>query len=319
MHPRNAKSLQPARGIGRGQLPPLDLLRSFEAAARHLSFTLAAQELFLTQSAVSRQIQQVEATLGVALFERRHRALALTAAGEVLRRTVLDCLERLRDATALIRSSTQPRQVAMTCTPGFASFWLIPRLARFTSDHPSVDVRISATLDVLDLERSDVDLAVRFCPTREGEGPPLFEEAVVPVCAPALAKNKSNPLRKPADLARHTLLAVDMQGMALTVDWEPWFAVMGLQELRMKNTVRFTQYADAIAAAVAGQGVAIGRLPLLSELLRAKRLIAPFGGGAASQRGYFVILSPRGASNPDAQDFARWLQAEAESAALDHR
>jgi DNA-binding transcriptional LysR family regulator len=87
----------------------------------------------------------------------------------------------------------------------------------------------------------------------------------------------------------------------------------------MKNTVRFTQYADAIAAAVAGQGVAIGRLPLLSELLRAKRLIAPFGGGAASQRGYFVILSPRGASNPDAQDFARWLQAEAESAALDHR
>ncbi len=314
MQPRNAKSEPPRAGIGRGELPPLELLRSFEAAARHLSFTLAARELFLTQSAVSRQIQQVEAALGVALFERRHRALELTAAGQVLQRAVVDCLERLRDATALIRAAGQPRQVALTCTPGFASFWLIPRLARFTSDHPAVDVRISATLDLLDLARSPVDLAVRFCPTREGQGPPLFEEVVVPVCAPALARSKSNPLRKPADLARHTLLAVDMpQGMALTVDWAPWIQVMGLAELRMKNSLRFTHYSDAIAAAVAGQGVAIGRLPLLAELIRDRRLVAPFGGGAASRRGYYVMLSPRGADNPDAQDFARWLRVEAEA------
>ncbi|HSV34564.1 MAG TPA: LysR substrate-binding domain-containing protein, partial [Ramlibacter sp.] len=111
-------------------------------------------------------------------------------------------------------------------------------------------------------------------------------------------------------------LAVDMpQGMALTVDWEPWIQVMGLTELRTKNTVRFTQYADAIAAAVAGQGVAIGRLPLLAEMLRDRRLVAPFGGGAVSQRGYYVVMSERGACNPDAQDFARWLYAEVEAAA----
>jgi LysR family glycine cleavage system transcriptional activator len=306
--------MQP-RNVKREELPPLDLLRSFDAAARHLSFTVAAQELFLTQSAVSRQIQQVEAALGVALFERKHRALELTDAGRVLQRAVVDCLERLLDATALIRSASQPRQVAMTCTPGFASFWLIPRLARFTSDHPAVDVRISATLDLVDLERNAVDLAVRFCPTRDGQGPPLFEEAVVPVCSPGLAKNKANPLRQPSDLANHTLLAVEMpQGMALTVDWEPWFQVMGLHELRMKNTVRFTQYAEAITAAVAGQGVAIGRLPLLGELLRDKRLVAPFGGGAATQRGYYVMLGSRGAANPDARDFERWLRAEAEAA-----
>src|SRR5207253_1178702 len=127
------------------------LLRSFDSAARHLSFTLAGRELFLTQSAVSRQIQQVEAGLGVALFERRHRALALTPAGQVLHRAVVDALQRLHDATTLIRSTAQPRQVAMTCTPGFASFWLIPRLAHFTADHPAVDVRISATLDLLEL------------------------------------------------------------------------------------------------------------------------------------------------------------------------
>lgn len=312
---RNAKTGAGAGGIGRNELPPMDLLRSFEAAARHLSFTLAAKELFLTQSAVSRQIQQVEAGLGVSLFERGHRALKLTAAGRVLHRAVVDCLDRLRDATALIRSASQPRQVAMTCTPGFASFWLIPRLVRFTSDHPGVDVRISATLDLLDLGRNPVDLAVRFCPTSDGDGQPLFEEAVVPVCSPVLARSKSNPLRKPADLAAHTLLAVDMpEGMALTVDWAPWIQVMGLRELKMKNTLRFTQYADAIAAAVAGQGVAIGRLPLLADLIRDKRLVAPFGRGAASQRGYYVMLSPRGATNPDALDFARWLRAEAEAA-----
>jgi len=116
----------------------------------------------------------------------------------------------------------------------------------------------------------------------------------------------------------HTLLAVDMpQGMALTVDWEPWIQVMGLAELRMKNTVRFTQYADAIAAAVAGQGVAIGRLPLLAEMLRDRRLVAPFGGGAVSQRGYYILMTDAGKRNADAQDFVDWLRLEAEAARRD--
>ena len=303
--------------IGRTELPRLDLLRSFEAAARTLSFTQAAHELFLTQSAVSRQIHQIEAGLGVPLFERRHRALALTEAGGVLQRAVTDCLERLRDATAHVRSITPLRQLSMTTTPGFASLWLIPRLARFTASHPQVDVRVSATIERLDLGRSQVDVALRFCAMKDGEGPPLFEESVMPVCSPQLLSNRALPLKKPADLAHHTLLAVDMpQGRALTVDWAPWIAVMGLSELRMKNTLRFTQYADAVAAAVAGQGVVIGRMPLLGEMLRDKRLVAPFRGGAASQRGYFVVTGPRYAGNPDAQDFVRWLRAEAEAEPL---
>lgn len=311
-----APALTSARTFRQGamaaDLPPLDLLPSFEAAARHLSFTLAARELFLTQSAVSRQIQQIEASLGVALFERRHRALRLTDAGQVMQRAVVDCLQRLRDASTHVRSVGAARQVAITCTPGFASLWLIPRLSRFTAAHPAVDVRISATLELADLARSQVDVAVRFCPTRDGQGPPLFEETVLPLCAPALLSAPRRALRKPADLAQQTLLAVEMpQGMALTMDWEPWLQVMGLPDLRMKNTVRFTQYADAVAAAVAGQGVVIGRLPLLAELLRDKRLVAPFGGGAATRRGYFAMLSPRAAGNADAQDFVRWLHAEA--------
>src|SRR5688572_18092841 len=122
MRQQNAKAPQ-------HDLPPLELLRSFEAAARVLSFTRAAQELHLTQSAVSRQIQQLEESLGVLLFERRHRAIVLTEAGRILQRAAVECLERLRDATARLRAVPAPRQVAMTCTPGFASLWLIPRLA----------------------------------------------------------------------------------------------------------------------------------------------------------------------------------------------
>mgnify|MGYP000104836990 FL=1 len=231
-----------------------------------------------------------------------------------MHRAVSDCLERLRDATASVRAPQATRQVAITTTPGFASLWLIPRLARFTASHPLVDVRISATLEVLDLQRSGIDVSVRLSTISQGVGSALFEERVLPVCAPQLLKNRALPLKKPADLARHTLLAIDKpQGQSLTIDWEPWFKMMGLAQVRMKNTLRFSQYSDVVAAAVAGQGVAIGRLPLLDALLRDGRLVAPFAG-AASRFGYFVNLAPRAAGNADAQDFVRWLMAEAELA-----
>lgn len=304
--------------IARKDLPRLDLLRSFDAAARHLSFTLAGQELFLTQSAVSRQIQQMEEDLGVPLFERQHRALALTAAGLTMQRTVADCLARLRDSTALVRAATQPRHVSVTTTPGFATLWLIPRLVRFTANHPQVDVRVSATLDLMDLDRSQLDLAVRFCPIAVGIGEPLFEEAVLPVCSPRLLKDPTHPLRKPADLARQTLLAVDTPAsMSLTGDWEPWLNVMGLHEVRSKNTLRFTTYGDVISAAVAGQGVAIGRVPLLDALLLSGQLVAPFKGLAVSHRGYFIEMSGAAVYNPDATDFAAWLRTEAKLAATE--
>ncbi|MCC2676158.1 MAG: bacterial regulatory helix-turn-helix, lysR family protein [Ramlibacter sp.] len=289
----------------------LDLLHTFEAAARHLSFTRAGEELALSQSAVSRQVQQLEESIGAALFERRHRALALTEAGRIMRRAVEDSLERLRDAAARVRTQTGRQQVTITCTPGFASFWLIPRLARFTAAQPDVEVRLAATLELVDLERGNVDLAVRFVPAAQGVGPVLFEEEVQPMCAPQLLKDKARPLRTPADLERHTLLTIDMHDGSLTVDWEPWLQVMGLASVQMAHAVRFTHYTDAVAAAVAGQGVVIGRLPLLADLLRQKKLVAPFRTPAASRRGYFVTLAPQAQHNPSARAFADWLVAEA--------
>jgi DNA-binding transcriptional LysR family regulator len=310
MHDGNAKPAAPA-ALPRSRQLRLDLLHSFEAAARHLSFTRAGAELFLSQSAVSRQIQQLEDSVGAPLFERHHRALVLTPAGRIMQRAVENSLERLRDAAARVRASGAARHVGVTCTPGVASFWLIPRLARFTAGHPAVDVRISATLDLVDLQRSDIDLAVRFVPIAEGAGPVLFEEQIQPMCSPQLLRDAARPLRAPADLLQHTLLSVEMRDAPLTVDWEPWLRLMGLRDVQMAHTMRFTQYGDAVAAAVAGHGIVIGRLPLLADLVKARKLVAPFRSPAASRRGYFVTLAPHAAHNADAQAFAAWLLAEA--------
>jgi LysR family glycine cleavage system transcriptional activator len=296
----------------------LDLLHTFESAARHLSFTRAGDELALSQSAVSRQVQQLEDSVGAALFERRHRSLALTEAGRIMHRAVEDSLERLRDAAARVRTTAERAQVTLTCTPGFASFWLIPRLSRFTAAHPEVDVRIAATLDLVDLARSNVDLAVRFVPSEEGVGPLLFEEEVQPMCAPRLLKDGTRPLKTPADLEHHTLLTIDMSDAPATVDWEPWLQLMGLSSVHMANTVSFTRYVEAVEAAVAGHGIVIGRLPLLADLVREKKLVAPFRTPAASRRGYFVTLAPHAAHNPAARACADWLTAEAEQAGAAH-
>ena len=316
MHPRNANtSPRPAGQPPRSRQLRLDLLHTFEAAARLLSFTEAGKELFLSQSAVSRQIQQLESSLGVSLYERGHRKLALTEAGRVMQRAVNDSLARLRDAAARVQPLPAVRQVAITCTPGFASFWLIPRLTRFTASRPQVDVRISATLDVVDLDRSHVDVAVRFAPSATAQGPLLFEEEVQPLCSPELLRDRKRPLKTPADLEHHTLLTLDLPpGEPPTVDWDPWLQVIGLDTVRSANTVRFTHYAEAVAAACAGQGVVIGRLPLLAQLVREGKLVAPFRGRAASRRGYYVMLASHAMSKPLARDFARWLVSEAEQA-----
>ena len=198
----------------RFHLPPLDLIQGFEAAARNLSFTKAAEELAVTQSAISRQIRGLEEHLGVALFERRARAIALTAQGQTLNRAASDLLERLQQVTDALRADGAARHLTVTTTSGFASLWLIPRLRRFTQLHPDVDVRISATYKTVNLERSLVDVAVRYLRTDDApEGAQLlFGEELFPVCSPLLSSEGEQPLRSLEDLRHHALLRIDEAG-----------------------------------------------------------------------------------------------------------
>jgi DNA-binding transcriptional LysR family regulator len=295
----------------RWQLPPLELLLAFEAAARHLSFTKAAGELFLTQSAVSRQIQALEESLGSKLFERRTRALLLTEAGQRYYQVTQGVLGELDQATQKLRGATAARTVTVTTTPGFASLWLIPRLNGYLQANPGVDVRISASYESASLEREGIDLAIRYAPDAAMAGQhPLFEESILPVCSPALAADPARPLREPADLRAHVLLHMD-DSRASWVEWNIWLHAHGLRDLQPAGSLQFNQYDQLVQAAVNGQGIALGRLPLLRRLLRDKTLVTPFRKSVVSSRGYFVLRSARAAGKRDVKEFEAWLQEEA--------
>jgi len=296
----------------RYDLPQLGFIQGFEAAARNLSFTRAAEELFITQSAVSRQVKALEVHLGVTLFERRQRTLELTESGHALYRAATDVLERLQAATDQLRASGRTRQLSVTTTTGFASLWLIPRLQRFTRLHPDVDVRISATTAVINLERSLIDLAIRYC--RPEDVPErairLFGEEVVAVCARSLLRDRSRPLKRPPDLQHHVLLYFDYAGESSGLDWGTWLSSLGIGDLKPAGALHFSQYEQMIQAAISGQGVALGRLPLVNDLIQSGALAAPFRKAVVGSRAYFIIESEHGAAKPHVREFAAWLMEE---------
>jgi len=296
----------------RNALPALDLLVGFESAARHLSFTKAGEELYLTQSAVSRQIKELEDQLGLPLFQRRHRALALTEAGHQFYAAAAQALSTMRAATDRLRAQTGRKALSVTTTNSFAALWLIPRLAGFTREHPGVDVRISAETKVQDLERDGFDLALRHGPASLA-GPNavrLFGEKVFPVCSPRLLKKK--PLEKPADLRHHVLLQYDdPEGRHPWLHWKTWLEVERIADLRPAGTLSFSGYEQIIPAALAGHGVALGRSPLLKDLMRSGELVAPFKSSADPARAYFAVVSRNAAGRPEVAAFLEWLKAEA--------
>lgn len=297
-------------------VPPLDPLLAFEAAARNLSFTKAGEELFITQSAVSRQVQQLEEYLGVKLFERRTRAILLTQPGQMFYRAVKDSLQTLHDSARALRGAPESNMLVVATTPAFASLWLIPRLTSFTSKHPVVDVRISAANEIVNLERAGVDLAIRYVPTESAAGGQLlFGETAFPVCSPQLAANRAKPLKVPADLRNHVLLCFD-DPRAAWIDWQLWFHALGLGELRPAGRLHFSHYDQLIQSAVAGQGVAIGRQPLVRRLLREKKLVAPLKQKVASSRAYFLIQPTSAQAKPQVQAFAAWLLEQTENEKL---
>jgi len=297
-------------------LPPLDLLRGFEAAARHLSFTRAAAELFLTQSAVSRQIQSLESFVGTALFERRHKALALTDAGQAYYRAVGQALDQLRESTRKLRETRQGHVLTVTTTISFAALWLVPRLAHFRKLHPRVDVRVAATHEVLDLEREGIDVAVRDCPANRA--PPgavfLVGEHLAAMCSPGYAREArrmGQPLRKPEDLRHHVLLMLhDAPRRYPWLSWAAWFEAMGVEDPMPAGTLTFDQYDQVIHAALHGQGIALGRMTLAGQHVRAKRLVALFGRQQRLARGYHAVFARDAAARPEVTQFVAWMRGE---------
>lgn len=297
----------------RYRLPPLDLLEAFESAARHLSFTRAADELSLTQSAVSRQIAALEERLGVVLFQRLHRALRLTEAGAQLQQTTQSVLQQLQHVGEQLRQVRAQKTVVVTTTPGFAGLWLIPRLSRFTALHPDVDVRISASYTLVNLDRDGVDLAVRYCaPATAGpDAPRLFGEVMTPVCSPALRRLPGKPLKRPEDLRHHVLLSTDGGHAVPMHDWALWMRAMQVEPLKTAGALHFSDYDQMMNAAVRGQGVALGKLPLIDELLRERKLVMPFGQRIASPMGYHLLRSGASTGKVEVDAFSAWLLDQA--------
>jgi LysR family transcriptional regulator, glycine cleavage system transcriptional activator len=296
------------------RLPSLDFLRGFEAAGRRLSFTLAAEELFLTQSALSRQVKALEDALGQPLFERHHRALTLTPIGARLHREITDVLTALAGAIDSVQSTARAPGLAVSTTVSFASLWMIPRLSRFRARHPEVEVYVSADDRNVDLVRGEVDLAVRYLPDSAApEGAVrLFGERMFPVVSPTLIRRGGTPLRRPGDLSRHVLLHLDdPEGRVPWVNWQSWLTSNGEPGLKPAGSLRLRLYDQVIQAAVGGQGVALGRIPMISQHLRDGRLVAPFPKRYDTARGYFVLVAPHAQGRANVSAFLDWLRAEA--------
>jgi LysR family glycine cleavage system transcriptional activator len=289
-------------------------LRAFEAVARHLNFRAAAEEMALTQSAVSRQIQSLEEEVGVGLFLRHTRAVELTSAGAQLLMAVTQSLPRIDGAVRQIRQSAGRQAVALTTFASFASMWLIPRLEQFQRDNPDIDIRIDATDSTLDLEVADVDMALRYGPmtSMPARAIRLFGEQLTPVVSPWLLKDGVT-LAKPADVAKFTLIeAGDAHHSHLEwLTWRRWFDEHGLAKLQPKRWLYFNYAYQMVQAALTGQGVVLARLPLVAESLANGDLLEPLPKlRMDSPMAYWLVVGPRSGSRPEIRAFVDWLMVQ---------
>lgn len=299
------------------RLPPLTALRAFDAAARHMSFAKAAEELFVTPAALSYQIKSLETHLGVPLFRRLNRAVELTAAGRALAPGVAEGFASFRAARRAVARLADDRALTVTAGPAYTAKWLAPRLFRFAEAHPEIELRFVASLRLMDFERDGVDAAIRFGPYREGDGPglfsrPLWTDWMIPLCTPELAAG----LSRPADLAGRTLLHDDSLAGAgwrrPAPDWPAWLRAAGLspEAVETRRGPRFSHADHALDAAADGAGLALGRLLLAERELVAGRLVAPFPLALPLEATYRFVCPAGLESTPRAAAFLAWLEAE---------
>jgi LysR family glycine cleavage system transcriptional activator len=291
------------------RLPPLNALRAFEAAARHLSFTRAADELHVTQTAISHQIKALEERLAVRLFRRLPRGLLLTEEAQRYLPPVRDAFDQIAAATEQLGAGGSSGRLTVSVLPSFAAKWLVPRLGRFRATHPDLDLRISASSQLVDFARDDVDIAIRM---GRGRYPGLrvdrlFGESMLPVCAPKLLSG-AHPLRRPEDLREHVLLHDDDH-----TGWQLWLELSGVEGVDPTRGPIFTDSAMVVQAAAEGQGVALARRVLAAGDLAAGRLVQPFEVSLPHDLAYYLVSPEATAEQPRIKAFRAWLLAEAEA------
>ena len=286
------------------RLPSLNGLRAFEAAARHQSFTRAADELSVTQTAISHQIKRLEEQLGQRLFIRRNRRLLLTEAAQELLPAVRTAFDGLNAAVEQLSRSDRSGSLTVSTVISFTTKWLVPRLAGFQAAYPEIDVRITASADLVDFNRDDVDMAIRY---GHGDWPGLrvdrlISEDVFPVCSPALMQGPQ-PLQRPADLAHHTLLHVT----SYQEDWQVWLTAAGVDSVDYRHGLSFDLAFPALQAAIDGVGVALGRSTMVEADIAAGRLVVPFDVTLPLQAAYYVVSPEETADRPKIKAFRDWL------------
>src|SRR5262249_37551974 len=302
--------------------PPLNALRAFEAAARHLSLTKAAQELHVTAGALSHQIRGLEEMLGVKLFERRVRSIALTPAGKLLYPGLQTGFGHIRDALASLSDVHQQRVLVISTPPGLTAKWLAARLYRFTGTHPDIDVRGSSSLGIANFTSDGVDVAIRSLPADAAADSALFVEKMIelfllPVCSPRLIE-MHGPLQRPEALKRMPLIHDDtLAGRAKVSTWAEWFKAAGIDGVDVTRGLRFNSADHALDAASEGAGVLLAYDLLAYDDLRRGRLVIPVHFVLRSERAYFFVCPKSRKEHAHVQVFRSWIKQEI--AALDLR
>ena len=294
------------------RLPPLNALKAFEAAARHESFTRAAEELCVTQGAVSHQVKALETELGIKLFNRERQRLVITGAGRDYLAVVGDALDRIAVGTERLMQRQSSGALTVSTSPDFAAKWLVHRLGRFSEAHPEIDLRISATMHHVDFAREDVDLAVRH---GDGNWPGhdvtrLCPEQLFAVCSPKLLTGRQR-LIKPSDVLKYALLHLDDRAA-----WSQWLEAVGLDRAKPSPGPVMNRASMVIDAAVDGQGIALGRTTLAAWDLINGRLVRPFSDALRLSRTYWIVCPKATSALPKIGIFRNWLLSEA---ALDNR
>jgi LysR family glycine cleavage system transcriptional activator len=293
-------------------MPPLTALRAFAVAARHLNVTRAAAELAVTPGAVSQQIRQLEDHLGCALFHRNGRRLALTPEGQACLPGLTEGFEHLRRALEAI-PQLRGGPLTVSVAPSFAAKWLVPRLERFREHHPEIDVRVSASMQLVDFARDEIDCAIRYGAGRYPglEVEKLLEESVVPVCSPRLLKRR-DAIASPADLARFTLIHDESPDQDPSCpDWTMWLRAAGVRGVDARRGLRLNQSSLVIEAAISGRGVALAKGSLAADDIRAGNLVPLFGRRQPLTFAYYFVAPKTRAGLAKVQAFRTWLKSEA--------